>query len=345
MSPTPYFAPPFGGGNHEATAKSSHPRKRKRDRPRSTEDENEDDPSDEGHDIPLLQGPLLTAQLTELEKAESTIPKHFPHQGTGPSLRANRNRALPDAFMQQDEGLGADDTTFKDPEHSRRLRQQHLSVLTTILHRCLLENDYTRAGRAWGMLLRTECGGRAFDLRANGRWGIGAEILLRQKYHNAEAHLNTRDEEDSELGLDSAAAELRRDRAPEPDKQWFSREGFEKAREYYERLILDYPYYRNAAHRTSALDFYPAMFSLWIYGIQEDHKQEHKTLQDTTSLDSFSVDPHPRTGVLAQASELADRMDALMISPPYSDNSTLLNLRLMVRRWIEDLQVEKSPIS
>jgi hypothetical protein len=339
MSTIPYFALPFGGGNLKGSTASSHPRKRKRATPTSSEDDG-NDPPDEGLDFSLQKEPLLSTQLADLEKAQFTVSKNYPHQGARPSLRTKPTRASPDASSQQEEGRWPKDNTFRDPRYSRKLRQQHLSVLTTILHRSMLENNYTRAGRAWGMLLRTEHNGRAFDVRANGRWGIGAEILLRRKYQNDELQ-SSPTEKDSEPASDSEE-EARRNTAREPHQGWFSKEGFEKAKDYYERLILDHPHHRFFPHRISALDFYPAMFSLWIYAIQEGQPPQEQTPQNVMNQPSISGDRDPKKDTLARATELADRMDSLMISPPYSDNMTLLDLRHMVRQWIDDLTAEGS---
>lgn len=62
--------------------------------------------------------------------------------------------------------------------HSTTLKRHHLAVLTTIMHHCLLQGDYIRAGRAWGMILRTEVSGTRPNIQSHGLWGIGAEILL-----------------------------------------------------------------------------------------------------------------------------------------------------------------------
>nr|KMM68598.1 hypothetical protein CPAG_04924 [Coccidioides posadasii RMSCC 3488] len=108
------------------------------------------------------------------------------------------------------------------------LRLKHLGVITTILHRCLLEGDYVRAGRAWGLILRDEWGGHAVDVRTEGRWGIGAEILL------------WRDGQMAAAGAEGGGGK------GGYKTEWFSRRGFERAKQYYERLILHYPYRKHA---------------------------------------------------------------------------------------------------
>ena len=65
------------------------------------------------------------------------------------------------------------------------LKQVHLATLNMLAHRCLLQGDYIRAGRAFGMLLRTELRGSHPDIRAQGLWGIGAEILVRNNSHGS----------------------------------------------------------------------------------------------------------------------------------------------------------------
>ena len=205
------------------------------------------------------------------------------------------------------------------------LRFQHLRVLTTILHKCLIGGDFIRAGRAWGMLLRHEFGGHASDFRSDGRWGIGAEILLRR-----DAQL--------QLEADPAAAE------PEAfvPTRWFTQRGFEDAKRYYERLIVQYPYYQQTPRAISAMDFYPAMFGLWIYVVQEEAKAAQSSTsgqldrQVSLSGSNLSSERH----VWNQATEIAARMDALLGSPFYAGNIDLLMLRGMVGLWLADLSAE-----
>ncbi|KAJ5215197.1 uncharacterized protein N7498_001604 [Penicillium cinerascens] len=224
------------------------------------------------------------------------------------------------------------------PAHQGNLRLQHLSVLTAILHRCLLERDYVRAGRAWGLILREEFRGLPVDVRSEGRWGIGAEILLRRG--QPEPAGNARDRSGS---------------TPLP----FTKKGFAEAQSYYERLILNHPYSKSAPHAISALHFYPAMFGLWIYVTQEESNSARKNvMDDDDSSDDMSVEEDSsvdfetrqsnkrqariaaiRTQELEQAQQIATRMDMLLGSPPYMDSSELLELRGMVSLWIGDLLV------
>lgn len=226
------------------------------------------------------------------------------------------------------------------------IRLQHLSVLTAILHKCLLQGDYIRAGRAWGLILREEFRGFAVDERSEGRWGIGAEILLRRGQQEASQHF-------SHHAPNTSASQ---DRTALP----FTKKGFEEAKEYYERLILNHPYSKSAPHAVSALSFYPAMFGLWIYVTQEESQaaRNNITLDSEDSSDELSGDESSsadfdrresnekralfagiRRRELEEAQKIATRMDMLLATPPYSDSSDLLELRGMVSLWIGDLLV------
>lgn len=140
------------------------------------------------------------------------------------------------------------------------LRQQHLDVLTSLLHRCILEKDYRRASRAWGMLLRMEVNGHPLDIRAQERWGIGAELLLHGG-NDLRSHVAPEESETRELG----------ERLQDQSADSFQ-SGLMKAKDYYERLILQYPFRKSAADSTSSLTFYPVMFGVWIHSIQLRYK-------------------------------------------------------------------------
>lgn len=223
------------------------------------------------------------------------------------------------------------------------LHLRHLAVVTTILHRCLMEGDYIRAGRAWGLLLRDDFSGHPIDVRTEGRWGIGAEILLRG-------------DSGSRSSDQPGAAATFSENLSAPNRKWFSRDGFEKAKSYYERLILQYPYRKVAPHALSPLHFYPAMYSLWIATVQEESRaMRDAPLADEDNFDAamgepddaFSRQDRRSTQVtvqsyrkeLAEAQQIASQMDELLFSFPFSDSYELLRLRGMVSLWIADLHV------
>ncbi|KAK0357473.1 hypothetical protein LTR87_000054 [Friedmanniomyces endolithicus] len=185
------------------------------------------------------------------------------------------------------------------------LKRRHVDNLTTLLHACMLRGDWKRALRAWGLLLRTEIGGRAVDVRQQGRWGIGAELLMRR---------------DAELPALPTPFD-----PEESDVPSFSDAGFKAARTYYERLILQYPHTPRTQHNVNALTFYPALFNIWIYEVQS----RAKTIAD-------------RKQELEEALSIADRMDELLVSPPYDSSAVLLYLRGMFGLWLADLYAGSS---
>ncbi|KAJ5637012.1 hypothetical protein N7490_006891 [Penicillium lividum] len=228
---------------------------------------------------------------------------------------------------------------------SYSLRVQHITALTAVLHRCLYEGDFRRAGRAFGLLLRENFRGTPVDVRHGDKWNFGADILLRRG-----AKRRSESNEDADIPAT------------------FTIKGFAEAKAYYEKLILLHPYARNVPHATSALHFYPAMFGLWIYVAQEESSLERKNIEhDDTSNDDMSDDEmyddedldytdralhkkQTRTSAirsreLEQAQQIARRIDTLLGSPPYSDSAELLELRGMVCLWIGDLLISSLPPS
>ena len=241
------------------------------------------------------------------------------------------------------------------------LRQRHLAAMTTTLQRCLLEGDYIRAGRAWGLLLRSEHSGHTMDLRSNNRWGIGAEILLRRDVELA------RQRKDGQMSNLHEIAMLDQARSC-----WFSVDGFEKAKTYYERLVLQYPYRKAAPNAIGPLDFYRAMFGLWIYAVNEQHSAELGSIRkhaDRTQHHERKIDKETesesesdgasasdiemelrysqerervRKSTLQRAQEITSRLAELLISPPYTNSDIFKNLREMIDMWIKDLSAAES---
>jgi hypothetical protein len=221
------------------------------------------------------------------------------------------------------------------------LHQQHLAAVTALLHRALSERDFARAGRALSLILRDTIGGQGMDIRAEGRWGIGAEILLRQ---GTEANYNRMD-------LSTVRpnnTEILRNFEQGP-ASYFTRKGFEDSMKYYERLVVQYPFHMPNPGAVNALDFYHAMFGLWIYIVQEESKLNNELRVDYTFGDvsptegSLTHETKPKSNLassrrtLALAREIATRMDSCMTTIPYSDDIELIRLSGMVSSWIANL--------
>lgn len=229
------------------------------------------------------------------------------------------------------------------------LRQQHLIALTSILHKCVLEGDFIRAGRAWGMLLRAEQNGQSLDLRITDRWGLGAEIVLRREAQLVQ-NQNGSGKPSTHHGTD--------DQHHMPSNS-FNPQAFEQAKDYYERLALQYPYRKAFPHTTGPLEFYIAMFGLWIYSVQRQHSvalaKIGKDAANGERTDAWVLDQDDSGSVsgmgrrqyrqrnavcddtLQRANGIAARLGELLMSPPYSDANMYSQLQGMVKLWIEDL--------
>lgn len=198
------------------------------------------------------------------------------------------------------------------------------------------------------MLLRTELGGHPLDIRAQERWGIGAELLL---------HTDT-----TPMGRapDMAGQPFLQDQALPANAAKSTLEGLARAMHYYERLILQFPYRKTAPDATSSLTFYPLMFGVWIHSIQLRYKMAmQESLQalkisrsrgssddmssDEPSSDTTSARSQLHGGVAARqtavqdANAVVERLNELLTSPPYSDHSGLWKIKGMLLLWIGHL--------
>lgn len=238
-------------------------------------------------------------------------------------------------------------------DHASSLRARHLDNLTAVLHNCMLKGDWERASRAWGLILRTEIAGRGVDIRQNGRWTVGAEILMRrdqvsERIHGRRLTASSNDEL-GEIAADTISVPVIKD------------ESFKKARDYYDRLIVQHPHLQRTHHSiVSALSIYPARFSLWIYQVQDKSKRERRRIQASSDSAERDLNASPgsersdRSDRIDQrrmlneakrqehkdAMEIARQLDELLVSPPYDSSHEMLYIRGMVALWLCDLQME-----
>lgn len=280
----------------------------------------------------------------------SNFPRSFPHHipETAPSISKGRigdelATLKPPLYVGTERVPTA---TAKRTSSSTGLRQQHLSAVTAILHRYLLEGDFMRAGRAWAMLLRAEHNGHSMDLRMHDRWGVGAEIIIQRESQMAQ---KTRDH--SVVEISSSISDLR-----------VKAESMKRAKEYYERVVLQYPYLKAFPNATGPLNFSIAMFSLWLYTVKERSaiapmaagtsdkdiiEETDAEASDEIQRSSVSEVEHDhyqkreqvKRDTLQDAREIATRLDGLLVSPPYSDNARFWKLCGETYLWIADLSV------
>jgi hypothetical protein len=303
--PLPTYQQPL----NKSSSRSLRSKKRKR-KSVANRDEDSQDVADD--DLEYLQDHQTAASSQSLEYSAVLTPeerKQYRAAGQ-PFDQEPPPFPFPHAPSRSDKlDVPQTDYPAKPPARTPTLHLQHLSVMTAILHRSLVGKDYTRASRAFGLILRDSIGGHAIDVRSEGRWGIGAEILLKAG-----------SEHDRSLGKDE-----RNDQTPQ-QTFLFTREGFERAKRYYERLMIQYPFSKPHAASMNALDFYQALFGLWIYIVHEEGKTEPDSDHGSAQLRE-----------LDQAREIAGRMDACMSSIPFSDDLELIRLRGMVALWLADL--------
>lgn len=185
-----------------------------------------------------------------------------------------------------DSGIPSVAERASKPSH---LKVRHLGILTAILQRCLAEGDIPRASKAWALLLRAQVGGKGVDLRSTGYWSVGAELLIRRG-EQLPASSGPGDEGTSrEDDLKGAQPLNPQDSGT---AAWGTTEGLERAKNYYARLILQHPYKRQYSTAMSALDFWPAMLSCEIYGIQSKHQKSLHNLAMRQSNGNNSASDH-----------------------------------------------------
>lgn len=194
----------------------------------------------------------------------------------------------------------------------------------------------------------------SLNLRTHDHWGLGAEIL----YHQLTSNTTRQEGEPLVDGNDE------NEDSPWKSFSWFNPEGFKVAQEYYERLILQYPYQKQFSNLVNALDFYPAMFGLMIYGVQQQHEFElrhrgepvpkikeqlSEVAQSGEKILALGLETqeNPRlaeahTVYVDRAREIQNQLDVLLLSPPFSDNARLCNLQSMVNQWVSHISDSNS---
>ncbi|MCJ1325928.1 hypothetical protein MMC10_002591 [Thelotrema lepadinum] len=345
-----YYPYPFA----PVTRAPNDPSVRKRKRRTSDAESEADEATSQDHDDDQTQDDYL---------AEASLPTHIAHQyriagqpfrqdppGAGFPHRAQDWRSeelltparLATELANVKPPVLESDQKVQQPSHANVvLKQTHLATLYTLMHRCLLRGDYIRAARALGLLLRTEVSNQQVDLRGLNIWGVGAEILLQGKGQSLRTS-EGREEDRNEHLLKSNTVPL-------------TREGFDQAKDYFEALILEFPYRSWWSDRLSALHIYPLMFSQWIaFTRDRDTRARAKlhgdsnmsrTLDDDSdaSSEELASDGEElesiRKATLEKAGEIINGMDEVIQSFPYSDDATMWQLKGNLHLWLADLSV------
>ncbi|KAH8889801.1 hypothetical protein GQ53DRAFT_748033 [Thozetella sp. PMI_491] len=350
---------------------------------------------------PLSHPPLLLSQFAvagypENHPRPAEIYPGFPHrplpydrglaQGDEVLERRGEGESEGEGHEGEDDGLGQAQAQTEAWEHTRiaaerrsKRYEKHLSGLIGVIQAGLEEGDILRAKRAFGLLMRREIKGKQVDLRHNGLWVVGAEILLREG--------ETPDD------YMTATGERKR-RVP---TAW----NMAKVRNYYEGLIRQYPYNRLHQDSISARQFYPAMFAIemdYVYSAHmaglEELGEESWSLPNESRRGPMELDQpgfydmdrprpgyedpyHPafgyeqhdddglptgvkadpgapsaavraqrnqlRTQALNRMLEITERMDHAMENAPFGTDHEMLRLRAMVALYTADLSIPPPP--
>jgi hypothetical protein len=258
----------------------------------------------------------------------------------------------------------------KGARRERRAREQNVGVLVAILRRCVEAGDTVRAKRAFGLLVRADIYGKRVDLRSEGYWGLGGEILMTQGQHRQQEWMAGGEYEGQEEGEGEGEGRGGGKRT----RRWGSAANMVDFTRYFEELIQLYPYSRLHPNSLSAQDFYPVLFSAEIYNIYSEFDMALDRVEDEdaadeefdTGMDADMEDDvergwdSPSRGregrwraakdklrleALEATRQVAGRMDELMQNLPYSKSLEMMRLRGVIALFMGDLAVPFPPTS
>ncbi|KAF3767865.1 hypothetical protein M406DRAFT_40074 [Cryphonectria parasitica EP155] len=320
---------------------------------------------------------LSAAGLTETDVLPSTYLPNFPHRPIRPARRRSHGHAGEDDDLPP-LPLSAEDDNARRARQMRGAQEQRLGVLTSVVLRALEEDDIPRARRAFGLLRRSEVRGKPVDLRRNGLWSLGAEVLMRAGETRSRTVLpggqQQQQEKEEIVVMDNNDVGARNKTTL---RRWGSPANMPQLRVYLEGLIRQYPYNRLHPDSISSLDFHPVLFSCELYNTWIEHKLALATLDRASETWSDDLDmPGGRYSddndddddddsrlfgptirdrrlrqekktlahrALAVMRDVAARMDALMENAPYNRSVEMLRLRGMVALYVGDLSVPPPP--
>lgn len=339
---------------------------------------------------------LRIAGLTDNDILPSTYIPHFPHRPIRPH-HLSQTESSEDDYSSSDDNDDDDDEergasttdsaatplSGKAREKVRRAKamrdaqDQHLGFLTNVVLRALEEGDMARAKRAFGLVRRSEVRGKPVDLRRNGLWSLGAEVLMREgevpRRGRRRVVLDGNDDDDA-VSVAAAEAEAHMDLdVQQPVRRWGSAANMPQLRTYLEGLVRQYPYNRLHPDSISDVDFYPVLFGCEFYNTWAEHRLALERLDrdsEAWSDDINMPDEEPyaedfdadqvlhltgrdrrlrqskaELGLQAMATmrEIVKRMDTLMENAPYKTSVEMLRLRGMVALYVGDLSVAPPP--
>lgn len=299
---------------------------------------------------------LRTAGLTDNDLLPSAYLPDFPHRSLRQAAPLDNEDDDGDddhAAAAAEETTDGETTTnsagpsrpLSKSRHARLMRDaqdHHLAILTATIQRALAEGNIARAHRAFGLVRRAEVHGKPVDLRRNGLWSLGAEVLMRMGEQAGGGGSGTR--------------------------RWGSTANLPALRAYLEGLVRLYPYNRLHPSSISAQDFYPVLFGCEVYDAWVEYRaglelvvreweeggfDDDELSPPPPSLDEYNGEERERESradrrlrderailarrALAAARDVVTRMDLLMEAAPYDRSVEMLRLRGMAALFLGDL--------
>ncbi|KAJ4390593.1 hypothetical protein N0V93_004189 [Gnomoniopsis smithogilvyi] len=334
---------------------------------------------------------LQIAGLTDNDILPSNYIPQFPHRPIRPSHLTHSASSEDDsASDKNDHDASTTDAATTSPSSSsskarqkgrrakamRDAQDQHLGLLTNVVLRALEEGDIARAKRAFGLVRRSEVRGKPVDLRRNGLWSLGAEVLMRDGEVPSSRRVEF-DQEGAAVAEDGDVAQQQQQQQP-PVRRWGAAANMPQLRAYLEELVRQYPYNRLHPNSISDLDFYPVLFGCEFYNTWAEHRLALERLEEDAEAWSDDIDmpedPY-EDGYIAEDDDhhthqvhltsrdrrlrqskaelglqalgtmhdVAKRMDTLMENAPYKTNVEMLRLRGMVALYVGDLGMPPPP--
>ncbi|KAG7288028.1 hypothetical protein NEMBOFW57_007548 [Staphylotrichum longicolle] len=262
-------------------------------------------------------------------------------------------------------------TNTKDPAPDRRAHAYHARVgwLVAVVKRCLAEGDVATARRAFGLLARARVYGRKVDLRWERYWELGAECLLRERDAGRRSS-TTLEEEEERLGRLKAYYEYLIQQYP------FSKQhAASSANSVLDFQVALFSAEMEAAHAShrrklerlqrgdgdddDAMDVDEPM-DYDLDGLREHdddddedggegrllpERDEHLRGLSRREVRLREKENELRLATLKRMLDVAERMDTVMETVPFSRDHELLRLRAMVALFVGDLYMPPAPRS
>lgn len=218
--------------------------------------------------------------------------------------------------------------TRKTPQSKER----HIDVLNTVLHTCLLDGDFERASRAFGLLLRAGSMGPRF-LRDRIVAGIGTEVLLRRdnSYRDNDDRTPSSSKANNKT-VDDDGDEQMKSTPSTPPPIAISPATFALVHTYLENLYIHFPM-KSRFGLDDQLNFFPAFYTIWVYQIIEAERQSLEA--NTSSQGNETI----RLQTLRSAEDLSRSLTDRVGTPPTDKDPELLELRGFISLWLADLVV------